>query len=111
MGIEWRKPRDYRQADLFGPSLEQIIDMRHPLVRLASEFDGISSTSASARSTRRETDSRRCRCGWWPVSSSSSTCIRSASLVRALGREPVFSVFRERVFRHELAFDRSSLTR
>jgi IS5 family transposase len=29
------KPRDERQKDLFGPALEQIIDMAHPLVRLA----------------------------------------------------------------------------
>jgi IS5 family transposase len=33
------KPRDERQKDLFRPALEQIIDMGHPLVRLAGEID------------------------------------------------------------------------
>ena len=32
-------PRDDRQPDLFRPSLEQIIDMGHPLVRLAALID------------------------------------------------------------------------
>jgi IS5 family transposase len=32
-------PRDDRQKDLFRPALEQIIDMGHPLVRLADEID------------------------------------------------------------------------
>jgi transposase, IS5 family len=33
------KPRDDRQAELFRPALEQIIDLGHPLVRLAAELD------------------------------------------------------------------------
>jgi hypothetical protein len=33
------EPRDYRQADLFRPALEAIIDMGHPLVRLAGRID------------------------------------------------------------------------
>lgn len=33
------KPRDDRQKDLFRPPLDQIIDMGHPLVRLAGEID------------------------------------------------------------------------
>jgi len=33
------QPRDDRQNDLFGPSLEKIINLRHPLVRLAAEID------------------------------------------------------------------------
>jgi IS5 family transposase len=33
------KPRDERQKDLFRPALDQIIDMGHPLVRLAGEID------------------------------------------------------------------------
>ena len=33
------QPRDDRQDDLFGPRLEEIINPRHPLVRLASEID------------------------------------------------------------------------
>jgi hypothetical protein len=31
------KPRDDRQPDLLRPALDQIIDMGHPLVRLARE--------------------------------------------------------------------------
>jgi transposase, IS5 family len=41
------RPRDDRQKDLLRPALEEIIDMSHPLVRLASI--GSSSTVASAR--------------------------------------------------------------
>ncbi len=33
------KPRDDRQKDLLRPALEEIIDMGHPLVRLAAEID------------------------------------------------------------------------
>jgi hypothetical protein len=38
-GRSWWRSRDYRQADLLRPSLEQIIDMGHPLVRLAGKID------------------------------------------------------------------------
>jgi len=33
------KPRDDRQKDLLRPALEAIIDLGHPLVRLAREID------------------------------------------------------------------------
>jgi hypothetical protein len=33
------QPRDERQDDLFQPPLEKIINLRHPLVRLAREID------------------------------------------------------------------------
>ena len=33
------KPRDDRQKDLLLPALDQIIDMGHPLVRLAALID------------------------------------------------------------------------
>ena len=33
------QPRDYGQDDLFRSSLEQIINLRHPLVRLATEIN------------------------------------------------------------------------
>ena len=32
------KPRDDRQDDLFAPPLDQIINLRHPLVLLASQI-------------------------------------------------------------------------
>jgi hypothetical protein len=33
------QPLDDRQDDLFGPSLETIVNLRHPLVGLAAEID------------------------------------------------------------------------
>jgi transposase, IS5 family len=33
------RPRDDRQKDLLRPSLEEIIDLGHPLVRLAREIE------------------------------------------------------------------------
>ena len=33
------KPRDERHKDLFRPSLEAIIDLGHPLARLANKID------------------------------------------------------------------------
>ena len=33
------KPRDRRHKDLFRPPLDQILDLGHPLVRLAEEID------------------------------------------------------------------------
>jgi IS5 family transposase len=33
------KPRDDRQKDLLRPALEEVIDLGHPLVRLARQID------------------------------------------------------------------------
>ena len=38
-GTRWRRPRNDRQKDLLRPALEEIIDLGHPLVRLAREID------------------------------------------------------------------------
>src|SRR4030095_16665446 len=38
-GRAMSQPRDDRQDDLFRPPLEEIINLRHPLVRLAAEID------------------------------------------------------------------------
>jgi IS5 family transposase len=35
------RPRDDRQKDLLRPALEEIIDLGHPLVRLAHEIDWV----------------------------------------------------------------------
>jgi hypothetical protein len=43
------QPRDDRQDDLFRPSLEKIINLGHPLVRLAAETVGIVLFCADAR--------------------------------------------------------------
>ena len=53
------EPRDYRQADLFRPALEAIIDIGYPLVRLAGKIDWGFLDRRFARSARWETDSRR----------------------------------------------------
>jgi IS5 family transposase len=34
------QPRDDRKDDLFRPPLEEIINLRHPLLRLAGKIDG-----------------------------------------------------------------------
>src|SRR6185312_14223252 len=39
LGDAMAKPRDDRQKDLLRPALEEIIDLGHPLVRLAREID------------------------------------------------------------------------
>jgi transposase, IS5 family len=39
LGGALAKPRDNRQKDLLRPALEDIIDLAHPLVRLAREID------------------------------------------------------------------------
>ena len=39
LGDAMAKPRDDRQKDLLRPALEEIIDLGHPLVRLAHEID------------------------------------------------------------------------
>jgi len=39
LGDAVARPRDDRQQDLLQPALEEIIDLGHPLVRLAREID------------------------------------------------------------------------
>jgi IS5 family transposase len=59
-------PRDDRQKDLLRPALEDIIDLGHPLARLAREIDWqfldgrFASVCAPARA------SRHYQPGWWP---------------------------------------------
>jgi IS5 family transposase len=56
------KPRDDRQKDLLLPALDQIIDMGHPLVRLAAlidwnilneRFSSVCQAGAASRACRR----------------------------------------------------------
>jgi IS5 family transposase len=107
------KPRDDRQDDLFRPPLEEIINLRHPLVRLAAEIDW-------------EFVAKRfgavCRTG--PGQPPLPTRLMAGLLIlkhmhnlsdeRLCERwveNPYFQFFcGEVVFRHELPFDRSSLT-
>jgi len=108
------KPRDDRQKDLFRPPLEAIIDLGHPLVGLAQQIDW-------------EFLSRRFGsvCSAGPGQPPLPTRLVAGLLIlkhmHALSDEvlcarwlenPYYQYFcGEEAFRHELPFDRSSLTR
>ena len=108
------KPRDDRQNDLFRPQLDQIINLRHPLVRLAQEIDW-------------EFLARRfgAMCSAGPGQPPLPTRLMAGLLIlkhmhnlsdEALCERwvenPYFQFFcGELAFRHELPFERSSLTR
>ena len=107
------KPRDERQADLFRPPLEQIINMRHPLVRLAAEIDW-------DFVARRFGAACRSGPGHPPLPTRLMAGLLILKHMHDLSDErlcerwvenPYFQYFcGEVVFRHELTFDRSSLT-
>ena len=108
------QPRDDRQDDLFRASLEAIINLRHPLVRLASEinWDFLAKRFSSV-----------CRVGPGqpPLPTRLVAGLFILKHMHNLSDEalcdrwvenPYFQHFcGEAVFRHELPFDRSSLTR
>jgi IS5 family transposase len=108
------KPRDERQNDLFRPPLDAIIDLRHPLVRLAGEIDW---TFLSGRF------SSVCAAGPGqpPLPTRLVAGLFILKHLHALSDEalcarwienPYYQHFcGEAVFRHELPFDRSSMTR
>ncbi len=58
-----KERRDTGQTDLLRSRLDAIIDMGHPLVKLARTSTGHSSKSDLARSTRTRQAGRRCRRG------------------------------------------------
>jgi IS5 family transposase len=108
------KPRDDRQKDLFRPPLEEIIDLGHPLVRLAGEIDWeflagrFAAVCASGP-------------GQPPLPTRLVAGLLILKYMHSLSDEalcarwienPYYQYFcGEVVFRHELPFDRSSLTR
>jgi transposase, IS5 family len=108
------QPRDDRQDDLFRASLEAIINLRHPLVRLAAEinWDFLAKRFSSV-----------CRVGPGqpPLPTRLVAGLFILKHMHNLSDEalcdrwvenPYFQYFcGEAVFRHELPFDRSSLTR
>jgi transposase, IS5 family len=117
--IRWRgkdepAARDDRQDDLFRSALETIINLRHPLVRLAAEinWDFLAKRFSSV-----------CRVGPGqpPLATRLVTVLFILKHMHNLSDEalcdrwvenPHFQYFcGEVVFRHELPFDRSSLTR
>src|SRR5262249_9498837 len=71
------EPGDDGQDDMFRPPLEEVINFRHPLVRLAGRSIGTFWRDASARGVGWDPGSRRCRRGWWPGYSFSSICTTS----------------------------------
>ena len=107
------KPRDDRQEDLFRPPLAQIIDPRHPLVRLAGEIDWafLAGRFGSV-------------CGVGPGQPPLATRLVAGlfilkhmhnlsdeTLCARWLENPYYQFFcGEVVFRHDLPFDRSSLT-
>ncbi|MBM3601584.1 MAG: IS5 family transposase [Alphaproteobacteria bacterium] len=108
------KPRDDRQKDLLRPSLDQVIDMRHPLVRLAQQIDW-------SFLDKRFSSVCRAGSGQPPLPTRLVAGLLILKHMHNLSDEalcarwvenPYFQYFcGEQVFRHELIFDRSSLTR
>ena len=108
------KPRDDRQKDLFRPPLDAIIDLGHPLVRLAGEIDWefLSGRFSSV-------------CTSGPGQPPLPTRLVAGLLIlkhmHALSDEvlcarwlenPYYQHFcGEQAFRHDLPFERSSMTR
>ena len=107
-------PRDERQKELFRPALDRIIDMKHPLVRLAEEIDW-------GFLERRFGTVYRPGPGQPPLPARLIAGLFILKHMHGLSDEalcarwienPYYQFFcGEKVFRHELSFDRSSLTR
>ena len=108
------QPRDDRQKELFRPALDQIIDLGHPLVRLAAEIDW----GFLDRTLQRGLPARA---GQPPLPTRLVAGLLILKHMQTLSDEalcarwvenPYFQYFcGEEVFRHELPFDRSSMTR
>jgi len=107
-------PRDERQKELFRPALEAIIDMKHPLVRLAGEIEW-------SFLERRFVSVYRPGPGQPPLPARLIAGLFILKHMHSLSDEvlcarwienPYYQFFcGEAVFRHELPFERSSLTR
>jgi transposase, IS5 family len=108
------QPRDDRQRELFRPALDQIIDLGHPLVLLAGKIDwgfidkalGEVYTPGSGHPPL----PIRLMAGLMILKHMHS--LSDEALCARWIENPYFQYFcGEQVFRHELRFDRSSLTR
>jgi IS5 family transposase len=108
------QPRDDRQDDLFRPPLEEIINLRHPLVRLAGEIDwdflaGRFSSVCRVGPGQPPLPTRLVA-GLFILKHMHN--LSDEALCERWVENPYFQYFcGEVVFRHELPFDRSSLTR
>ena len=108
------QPRDDRQGDLFRPPLEEIINLRHPLVRLAGEIDWdflarrFSSVCRMGPGQQPPLPTRLVA-GLFILKHMHN--VSDEALCERWVENPYFQYFcGEVVFRHELPFDRSSLT-
>ena len=107
-------PRDDRQDDLFRPSLEKIINLRHPLVRLAAETDwnflAGRFSSVCRLGPGQPPLPTRLVAGLFILKHMHN--LSDEALCDRWVENPYFQYFcGEVVFRHDLPFDRSSLTR
>jgi IS5 family transposase len=108
------KPRDERHRDLFRPALEQIIDLGHPLVRLAEQIDW-GFLDARFRSVCSEGPGQpplptRLVAGLFILKHAHN--LSDEALCARWVENPYYQYFcGEQVFQHALPFDRSSLTR
>ena len=92
------KPRDDRQKDLLRPALDQIIDLGHPLVRLAARSTGGFSMTALVRCARPVRGSRPADAtGRRPVHPEAHAQSLGRGAVRALAGEPLLPVLLRRV--------------
>src|SRR6266446_10641259 len=108
------KPRDERQKDLFRPALDQIIDLGHPLVRLAGEIDwGFLEqrfASVCEAGPGQPPLPARLIAGLFIVKHMHS--LSDEALCARWLENPYYQYFcGEQMFCHELPFDRSSMSR
>jgi transposase, IS5 family len=108
------KPRDERQKDLFRPALDQIIDMGHPLVRLAQEIDWSfleqRFASVCEAGPGQPPLPARLVAGLFILKHTHS--LSDEALCARWLENPYYQYLcGEQVFRHELAFERSSMSR
>jgi transposase, IS5 family len=108
------QPRDDRQDDLFQPSLEAIINLRHPLVQLAREVDwdfvGRRFSSVCSVGPGQPPLSTRLVAGLFILKHMHN--LSDEELCDRWVENPYFQYFcGEVAFRHEAPFDRSSMTR
>ena len=108
------QPRDDRQDDLFRSSLEQIINLRHPLVRLAAEIDwdflAGRFSSVCRLGPGQPPLPTRLVAGLFILKHMHN--LSDEDLCARWVENPYYQLFcGEEFFQHRLVFDRSSLTR
>jgi len=108
------KPRDDRHKDLFQPALDQIIDLKHPLVRLAEQIDwGFLDRrfgSVCSEGPGHPPLPSRLVAGLFILKHAHN--LSDEALCARWIENPYYQYFcGEQAFQHELRFDRSSLTR